>query len=110
MIELDEQQRAARAWFEALRDRICAAFEAIEREAESDARFDYLPWDRVNDDGSAGGGGVRGLMRGAVFEKVRRGARIPSVNGLPLVNLLGSTREAAPARPPPLVAIARDLS
>ena len=79
MTELDEQQRAARAWFEALRDRICAAFEAIEREAGSDASFAYTPWDRANDDGSAGGGGVRGLMHGAVFEKV--GVNVSTVGG-----------------------------
>ena len=41
MIALDDQQQAARDWFESLRDRICAEFEAIEREAGSDARFDY---------------------------------------------------------------------
>ena len=29
-LQLDAQQTAARAWFESLRDRICAAFEAIE--------------------------------------------------------------------------------
>src|SRR5207237_6882133 len=44
MIELDEQQQRARAWFESLRDRICAAFEEIEREAGSEAHFDYQPW------------------------------------------------------------------
>ena len=37
MLELDDQQQAARDWFESLRDRICAAFEEIEREAGSDA-------------------------------------------------------------------------
>ena len=37
MIELDDQQQAAREWFEALRDRICAEFEAIEAEAGSQA-------------------------------------------------------------------------
>ena len=29
MFDLDEQQQAARDWFESLRDRICAAFEEI---------------------------------------------------------------------------------
>ena len=46
MIELDDQQQAARDWFEALRDRICAEFEKIEREAGSDAAFTFMPWDR----------------------------------------------------------------
>ena len=41
----------ARAWFESLRDRICAAFEAIEREAGSDASFAYTPWQRDAADG-----------------------------------------------------------
>ena len=40
MIDLDEEQATARAWFESLRDMICAEFESIEREAGSDARFD----------------------------------------------------------------------
>ncbi len=65
MIELDDQQQAARDWFESLRDRICAEFEAIEAEAGSEARFAYMPWDREDPDGSPGGGGVRGLMKGA---------------------------------------------
>ena len=35
MLPLDDQQQAARDWFEALRDRICAAFEAIENAART---------------------------------------------------------------------------
>ena len=79
MIELDQEQQAARDWFESLRDRICAEFEAIETEAGSDARFDYLPWDRQDPDGAPGGGGVRGLMKGKVFEKV--GVNVSTVGG-----------------------------
>jgi coproporphyrinogen III oxidase len=80
MIELDEQQSAARAWFESLRDRICAAFEAIEAEAGSDARFTYKPWDRTDPEGTpGGGGGVQGLMKGKVFEKV--GVNVSTVGG-----------------------------
>lgn len=79
MIELDDQQQAARDWFEALRTRICAEFEAIEAEAGSDARFDYLPWEREDPDGAPGGGGVRGLMKGRVFEKV--GVNVSTVGG-----------------------------
>jgi coproporphyrinogen III oxidase len=76
---LDEEQTAARQWFEALRDRICAAFEAIEAEAGSDARFDYIAWDRADPSGAPGGGGVRGVMKGRVFEKV--GVNVSTVGG-----------------------------
>jgi coproporphyrinogen III oxidase len=79
MKPLDDQQQAARDWFEALRTRICAEFEAIEREAGSDAAFDYTPWDRTDPDGSPGGGGVRGHMAGQVFEKV--GVNVSTVGG-----------------------------
>ncbi len=79
MIELDEEQQRARIWFETLRDRICAEFEAIEREAGGSAAFAFTPWDRTDEDGSPGGGGVRGLMRGAVFEKV--GVNVSTVGG-----------------------------
>ena len=79
MIELDDEQATARRWFEQLRDLICAEFEAIEQEAGSDARFDYLAWDRTDPDGSPGGGGVRGVMKGKVFEKV--GVNVSTVAG-----------------------------
>lgn len=81
MISLDPQQQAARDWFESLRDRICAAFEAIEVEAGSDARFTYTPWDREAEGIAAGqgGGGVRGVMTGRVFEKV--GVNVSTVAG-----------------------------
>ncbi len=79
MIELDDQQQAARDWFESLRDRICAEFESIETEGGGEARFDYLPWEREDADGSPGGGGVRGVMKGRVFEKV--GVNVSTVGG-----------------------------
>jgi coproporphyrinogen III oxidase len=79
MIELDDQQAAARDWFESLRDRICAAFEDIESAAGSNARFTYTPWDRADPDGSPGGGGTRGVMKGQVFEKV--GVNVSTVGG-----------------------------
>jgi coproporphyrinogen III oxidase len=74
-----EKTRQARGWFEDLRDRICAAFEAIEREAGSDAKFEYTPWNRDTADQSEGGGGVRGVMKGQVFEKV--GVNVSTVSG-----------------------------
>ena len=79
MIELDAQQSAARGWFETLRDRICAEFESIERESGSDARFDYLQWHRDDDLSGSGGGGVRGVLKGKVFEKV--GVNVSTVGG-----------------------------
>ena len=80
MIELDPQQAAARTWFESLRDRICGEFEAIEQEAGSDASFEYTPWDRIDPSGEPGGGGVRGVMKGKVFEKV--GVNVSTVGGI----------------------------
>jgi coproporphyrinogen III oxidase len=79
MLELDEQQQAARSWFESLRDRICTAFEKIEREAGSKASFSYTPWERTDLTGEPGGGGVRGQMTGKVFEKV--GVNVSTVGG-----------------------------
>ena len=79
MLALDEQQQSARDWFESLRDRICREFEAIEREAGSDAAFAFTPWDRTDPDGAPGGGGVRGQMNGRVFEKV--GVNVSTVGG-----------------------------
>jgi coproporphyrinogen III oxidase len=78
---LDIRQQAARGWFESLRDRICAAFEAIEREAGSDAGFAFTAWDREAEGQmpGQGGGGVRGVMKGKVFEKV--GVNISTVGG-----------------------------
>jgi coproporphyrinogen III oxidase len=79
MLELDDQQQAARDWFESLRTRICAVFEEIEREAGSDAAFQFTPWERSEPSGEPGGGGVRGQMSGKVFEKV--GVNVSTVGG-----------------------------
>ncbi|MFK4794314.1 oxygen-dependent coproporphyrinogen oxidase [Sphingobium sp. ZW T5_29] len=80
-IILDHQQQAARDWFESLRTRICAEFEAIEREAGSDASFTFTPWDREAPGltPGEGGGGVRGVMKGKIFEKV--GVNVSTVSG-----------------------------
>ena len=79
MTPLDAEQTEARSWFEHLRDLICAEFVAIEREAGSDAEFDYIAWDRTDPSGEPGGGGVRGVMKGKVFEKV--GVNVSTVGG-----------------------------
>ena len=68
----DPRKAQARAWFESLRDRIMAAFEALEDEAPASlytgapGRFEKTPWSRGEDEG----GGVMGMMRGRLFEKV----------------------------------------
>ena len=69
----------AKAWFEELRDHICAAFEAIETEAGSAARFEQKAWTRPPEDGADAGGGVMSIMRGQVFEKV--GVNVSTVYG-----------------------------
>ena len=79
MISLDDEQQAARDWFESLRTRICTAFEGIEREAGSDAAFAYTAWNRDDLPDASGGGGVRGVMKGRVFEKV--GVNVSTVGG-----------------------------
>lgn len=79
MTDRTEQTETARSWFETLRDRICAEFEAIEREAGSDASFDYAEWAREEEGNEDPGGGTRGLMKGTVFEKV--GVNVSTVRG-----------------------------
>jgi len=81
---LDQRREHARIWFEGLRDRICTAFEALEDEAPSGlypgepGRFELTPWKRG--DGSEDlGGGVMGMMRGRLFEKV--GVHCSTVHG-----------------------------
>ncbi len=82
-----ERREAARIWFEALRDRIHAAFEALEAELEGPlaegrpaARFERMPWQRTDHTGAPGGGGTMGMLReGRVFEKA--GVHVSSVHG-----------------------------
>ena len=76
---LDDEQQQARSWFEELRTRICTTFESIEHEGGGDATFAYTPWQREDADGGEGGGGVQGLMKGKVFEKV--GVNVSTVGG-----------------------------
>ena len=78
-MDWSDKTAEARTWFEGLRDAICAEFEAIEREAGSDARFQYTQWDRHEDGNPDPGGGVQGLMKGRVFEKV--GVNVSTVRG-----------------------------
>ncbi len=104
---LEAHKVDAQAWFETLRDDICAAFERLEVELPAGApfadrmpgRFVRTPWNRTAQDGerpisglpeigdlSAGsakadprGGGVMSILKGRVFEKV--GVHVSTVFG-----------------------------
>jgi coproporphyrinogen III oxidase len=84
---LDARKSGARAWFERLRDDICTALEAVEDALPSGSplaelpagRFTRTPWSRSDHTGSPGGGGVMGIMKGRVFEKV--GVHVSTVFG-----------------------------
>jgi len=82
--DAETRQARAKAWFESLRDQICAAFEALEGEAPATlypsppGRFVRTPWKRG--DGQVDeGGGVASMMRGRFFEKV--GVHVSTVYG-----------------------------
>jgi len=77
---LDDHRQQAAAWFRSLRDRICAAFEALEDEAPAHlyagaaGRFVRTPWERPE-----GGGGEMSMLKGRLFEKA--GVHISTVHG-----------------------------
>lgn len=85
MTELDQRKSEARAWFETLRDRICAAFESVEDDITgplakgAPGRFVRTLWRRQDHTGAEGGGGIMAMMSGRVFEKV--GVHTSTVHG-----------------------------
>ena len=80
----DAIREAARGWFESLRDRPCAAFQAITQEAAASdlppGRFQRTPWTRPVEASDDGGGGIISLLRGGrVLEKA--GVNVSTVQG-----------------------------
>jgi coproporphyrinogen III oxidase len=103
----DTRKESAKSWFEALRDRLLAAFEDLERTLPAAAplsdraagQFTRTPWQRTDHSGvqpisglpeignvdagpadaGPGGGGVMAMMQGRVFEKV--GVHVSAVFG-----------------------------
>ena len=82
-VTVEARQERAAAWFRTLRDRFCAAFEALEDAHEGGSgapgRFERTIWKRPTADGGDGGGGEMSIMSGRVFEKV--GVNFSAVHG-----------------------------
>ncbi len=96
-MDWSDKTAQAKVWFEALRDQICAEFEEIEREAGSDATFRLTPWNREEEGNPDPGGGVQGLMKGKVFEKV--GVNVSTVRGSFAKEFAGSINGASAEDP-----------
>src|ERR1700739_911339 len=83
--DIEARKARAKAWFEQLRDEICAAFEQLEDEEPEQlypaapARFGRTPSHRTDHTGAPGGGGVMSMMHGRLFEKV--GVHCSTVSG-----------------------------
>ncbi|MEO0982627.1 MAG: coproporphyrinogen III oxidase, partial [Pseudomonadota bacterium] len=73
--DIAARKAKASAWFTQLQDDVIAVFEKLEDEADPPlysgppGRFEKTPW-RRGDGGEDLGGGVMGLLRGRLFEKV----------------------------------------
>lgn len=76
---MKDKRAITSTWFELLRDKICTAFEDIEKEFALDNHIEAGSFERKSWQREGGGGGVMSIMRGNVFEKV--GVNVSTVHG-----------------------------
>lgn len=85
MTEVATRKGKANAWFGELRDKICTALEAVEKETSNNlypgeaAHFDRKNWQRTDHTGAPGGGGEMSMLHGRMFEKA--GVHTSTVHG-----------------------------
>jgi coproporphyrinogen III oxidase len=83
--DIAQRKLRTRAWFEELRDNICAALEKLEDDAPAElydavpGRFVRTPWQRTDHTGEPGGGGEMSMLHGRLFEKA--GVHASTVHG-----------------------------
>jgi len=85
--QIGEWKTQASAWFERLRDELCLALEQVEADLPpgaplgdaSPGRFVRSPWERKDNTGAPGGGGIMSILKGRVFEKA--GIHTSTVHG-----------------------------
>ncbi len=83
--DIESRKARARAWFEELRDGICAALETLEDDAPAEiydgapGRFERTPWERKDHTGQPAGGGEMAMLHGRLFEKA--GVHVSTVHG-----------------------------
>jgi coproporphyrinogen III oxidase len=83
--DIEQRKLRTRAWFEELRDNICATLENLEDDAPADlydgapGRFERTAWERKDHTGQPGGGGEMAMLRGRLFEKA--GVHASTVHG-----------------------------
>jgi coproporphyrinogen III oxidase len=100
--EIEVRKARARQWFEGLRDRIVEIVEQLERDAPEElypgapGRFERSPWARAAGGGTDQGGGVMGMMRGRVFEKI--GVHTSTVHGVFSPEFAAQVKGAAQSR------------
>jgi coproporphyrinogen III oxidase len=86
-LTLEPRKQRARAWFETLREELCASFESLEASLPADAtgadrpagKFIRTAWRRIDHSGVPGGGGEMAMLKGRVFEKA--GIHVSTVFG-----------------------------